>query len=177
MSDIGATVALRLLGRADLPAALALQSASYPAFLVEDEAAFASRFDVKAPYCLAATIDGVLAGYLLAHGWTRQSPPAVGECLARDVPGEVLYIHDLAIGSAGRGRGIGRQLVAKAFQMAASDGIQTAELIAVEGASRYWQTLGFAQASTSAALRAKLATYGAEATWMDRAMGGNRPDL
>lgn len=159
---------VRRLEHEDLPAALAIQSESYPAFLLENEAAFASRLDVAAPYCLAATVNGVLVGYLLAHGWPGQSPPAVGALLPRDAPSEVLYIHDLAIGPAGRGLHIGQELVAQACRMAADDGLQTAELIAVQGAASYWRTLGFTEAAVSSSLSAKLATYGADARWMRR---------
>lgn len=44
MSD--PTTSVRPLERRDLPAALAIQSATYPAFLLEDEPAFANRLDV-----------------------------------------------------------------------------------------------------------------------------------
>ena len=65
---------LRRMQTEDLPAALELQSQSYPDFLVESEQAFASRLDVAAPYCLVALLDGALVGYLLAHGWRNIVP-------------------------------------------------------------------------------------------------------
>jgi GNAT superfamily N-acetyltransferase len=154
----------------DLPAALAIQAEVYPAFLCEDEDAFASRLSLAASYCLAATRGGELVAYLLAHGWPHQAPPPVGAILAPRAASEVLYIHDLAVSSAGRGSGIGRRLVARAFELAASDGLASAELIAVEGAAGYWRTLGFAEAPVSAGLAAKVAGYGPEARWMTRAI-------
>lgn len=163
---------LRALTRADLPAALAIQSLSYPAFLQEDEPAFASRLDVPASYCLAAERDGSLAGYLLAHGWPAASPPPVGQRLDPETPSEVLFIHDLAISPAGRGAGVGRALVDRAFALAALDGLSRAELIAVEGAADYWRGLGFAEAETSPALAAKVAGYGPKARWMTKRIGG-----
>lgn len=159
---------LRLMRKADLSAALELQSQSYPEFLVESEEAFASRLDVAAPYCLVAELDGTLVGYLLAHGWPRQSPPAVGQLLSRTAASEVLFIHDLSVGSAGRGLGIGRRLVEKAFEIAARDKLRTAELIAVEGAASYWKSLGFAQVATAPALAKAVAKYGPAARWMER---------
>ena len=159
---------MRALALADLPAALAIQSATYPAFLLEDERAFASRFDLAATYCLAATQDGALIAYLLAHGWPRRAPPAVGTVLDTAAASEVLFIHDLAVSPAARGSGIGRTLVARAFALAAADGLETAELIAVEGAAGYWRALGFADAATSADLAAKVAAYGPSARWMTR---------
>lgn len=171
MSQKHSAFSVRALEPADLPAALAIQSETYPAFLLEDERAFASRLDLAATYCLAATHDGTLIAYLLAHGWPRQAPPAVGTVLGADAS-EVLFIHDLAVSPAGRGSGIGRTLVARAFDLAAGDGLKTAELIAVEGAAGYWRTLGFAEAAASADLAAKVAAYGPRARWMTREIRG-----
>lgn len=170
----GAPIMVRSLVPADLAAALAIQAQSYPPFLLEDEAAFASRLAVRRPYCLAAVSDGVLIAYLLAHGWAGQSPPPVGAQLAPDVSGDVLFIHDLAVSAAGQGCGLGRKLIDYAFELAARDGLRTAELIAVEGAAPYWRGLGFAEGDPSPQLAARVAHYGADARWMTRAI---TPDL
>lgn len=163
-------ISVRRLETTDLSAALAIQSQTYPAFLREDAGAFASRLGVAASYCLAAMRGDVLIGYLLAHGWPSQAPPAVGTHLAPDASSDVLFIHDLASSSAGRGAGIGRKLVGRAFELAARDGLTMAELVAVEGAATYWRTLGFTQAAAPPALAAKVAAYGPEARWMTRAI-------
>jgi len=164
------SLVIRSLERADLPAALTIQKASYPAFLIEEETAFASRLDLPSSYSLAATWDGVLVAYLLAHGWRAQSPPPVGAVLRAPEQSEVLFIHDLAVSPAARGSGAGRRLVEHAFQLAAADGLNVAELIAVEGAAAYWRTLGFAVTEASPELAAKVAAYGASADWMTRAI-------
>lgn len=165
MSD---PVTIRPLERHDLPAALEIQSASYPAFLVEPADAFASRLAAPLPFCLAALRSGELAGYLLAHGWPRQSPPPVARVLAPQAATEVLFIHDLAVGAEGRGLGLGRQLIDCALVLAARHGLARAELIAIEGAGDYWRALGFAEEPVSAAVAAKVAAYGAGARWMAR---------
>src|SRR5690606_16548817 len=103
MSRENPAIAVEALGRHDLPAALDLQKAAYPSFLVEGEGAFLSRIELAASYCLAAKHGEALLGYLLAHGWKRQSPPPLGTVLAEGVPSEVLFIHDLAVASAKRG--------------------------------------------------------------------------
>jgi GNAT superfamily N-acetyltransferase len=175
MTDENAGAALRRLEPADLPAALAIQARTYPAFLLENEAAFASRLAAAAPYCLAAERGGVLIGYLLAHGWLSQSPPALDARLAPDAPSEVLFLHDLALSPAARGFGVGGRLVARAMEMAARDGLRMAELIAVEGAAPYWETLGFSQEPPPPNLAAKIAAYGAEARWMTRAISSPPP--
>ncbi|WP_313535117.1 GNAT family N-acetyltransferase [Sphingomonas sp.] len=153
-----------------LPQALTLQAQVYPAFLVEPEPAFASRLDVAAPFNLAAERDGTLLAYLLAHGWTRESPPPVGAVLDRTTTGDTLYLHDLAVADVARGTGIGRMLVEAAFVDAVAAGITRAELIAVEGAGDYWRRLGFQPGAASPTLAATVAHYGPTARWMWRSL-------
>jgi len=167
------TIRIRPLERRDLPAALTIQSAIYPAFLCEDEPAFASRLDIAAAYCLAAVRGEALIAYLLAHGWPSRQPPAVGTILPPVADAEVLFIHDLAVSTEGRGSAIGRRLVARAFEQAAVAGLRRAELIAVEGAASYWRTLGFAEIAAAPDLAAKVAGYGPSARWMECAISGS----
>ena len=84
------------------------------------------------------------------------------------MPSEVLFIHDLAVSPEKRGLKVGQQLIARAFLLAAKDGLGRAELIAVEGAAEYWRQLGFAEGAATGELLEKLATYGAFARWMTR---------
>lgn len=163
-------VLLEQLRPLHVPAALQIQSEAYPAFLVEEEHVFVSRINLANSYCYAAIRRGELLGYLLAHGWRRGTPAPVGTALTDGIPSEVLFIHDLATASSGRGLGIGRKLIFHAFEAAAQDGLQDAELIAVEGAADYWRRLGFVESRVSGALRAKLSTYGTRARWMTRAI-------
>jgi GNAT superfamily N-acetyltransferase len=153
-----------------LAQALALQAQVYPAFLVEPEAAFASRLHVAAPFHWAAEHDGTLLAYLLAHGCVRESPPPVGAVLDRATSGDTLYLHDLAVSNAARGSGIGRLLVEAAFKSAVAAGLARAELIAIDGAADYWRRLGFEAGTPSPALAAKVAHYGPAAQWMSRAL-------
>ena len=174
LSETGQRLLIRPLEPGDISAALAIQSQAYPAFLREDEAAFASRIAIKASYCLAATRDGELVAYLLAHGWLGLAPPPVGAILPAEAPSDILFIHDLAVSPQGRGSGIGRDLVARAFELATRDGLDTAELIAVEGAAPYWASLGFEPVDCSAELAAKVAAYGPQACLMKREFGSVR---
>ena len=169
------TLSVAPLTRGDLPAALGLQRETYPPFLVEDEAVFLNRLDLTASYCLAAKQAGQLGGYLLAHGWRRRSPPALGTLVDDGAPSEVLFIHDLAVAPGCRGQGVGERLIARAFAMAAHDGLRSAELIAVEGAAGYWRRLGFTAGALSDALSAKVRPYGTLACWMTRDIPPPRP--
>ena len=164
-------VSIRPLSPADLPAALAIQAASYPAFLCEDQAAFLSRLEIAASCCLAAVRGETLIAYILAHGWPGEAPPPVGTVLPRRAASEVLFSHDLAVASMGRGTGLGRRLVREAFALAGDLNLSRAELIAVEGAAAYWRRLGFDEAPCTPALATKVASYGPAARWMTRAIG------
>ena len=172
MPDPANRIVIDALCEPDLPQALAIQSACYPPFLLEDENAFASRITLGASCCLAARRGDALLGYLLAHGWPGQSPPPVGTILRDGGAGEVLHLHDLAVAPAARGLRLGEQLVDAAFALAAGLGLRQAELIAVEGAAPFWRRLGFAEAPVSPDLAAKVHGYGEEARWMVRAMVG-----
>jgi ribosomal protein S18 acetylase RimI-like enzyme len=164
-------IIIRALREDDLAAALAIQVASYPSFLLEDHDAFASRLNVPTSCCLAAVRQGTLVAYLLAHGWVADSPPSVGTILdGRTAKSDVLFIHDLAVSSAGRNAGLGRKLLDRAFALAARDGLRCAQLIAVEGAATYWNRLGFAETRCSPSLLAKVAVYGPDARWMTRSI-------
>lgn len=174
MSRENPAISIDTLRPQDLPAALDIQKEAYPPFLVEEEGAFLSRLNLTASYCFAAKHGGVLSGYLLAHGWARRSPPALGVSLADGVPSEVLFIHDLAVASSGRGLRVGQQLVGHAFRLATRAGLRSAELIAVEGAADYWQRFGFTEGAASDALLEKLRAYGAHARWMTREITPNR---
>lgn len=161
-------ISVRLLKSSDLAAALAIQSETYPPFLREDEDAFASRLNLTTSYCLAATYEGTLVAYLLAYGWPAQTPAPIDAVVVSPPKSEVLFIHDLAVSSTGRGSGVGQKLIARAFELAAHDGLLNAELIAVEGASTYWRKLGFVESETSIELARKVASYGPEACCMAR---------
>ena len=161
---------IRNLRPDDLSTALRIQSENYPAFLVENEVAFASRLHIDASYCLAAELNDVVVGYLLAHGWAAQSPPPIGIQPPRTVLTEVLFIHDLSISVDGRGLGLGRKLVSRACELARADGLKVVELIAVQGADRYWRSLGFSETVTFPSLRTKVAAYGVDARFMTRSI-------
>lgn len=168
MSRENSSISIKALARHDLYAALEVQADTYPTFLIEEEGVFLNRINLRASYCLAAKHGEELLGYLIAHGWSRQSPPPLGTLLADGGPSEVLFIHDLAVSSAKRGLRVGQRLITRAFELAAQDGLRSAELIAVEGAADYWRLLGFVEEAVSGELLEKLGTYGTLARWMRR---------
>tara|TARA_B100000678_G_scaffold233600_1_gene202663 strand:- start:169 stop:777 length:609 start_codon:yes stop_codon:yes gene_type:complete len=149
----------------DIAEALAIQAQAYPASLQESAAVFAARLALSPSFCFTARRAGAMVGYLIAHGWERANPPAIGTLTGPAGASDVLYIHDLAIAPHARGLRLGERLVARAFDAARASGLGEAELVAVEGAHSFWHRLGFCEGH-SPAIAAKLASYGADARWM-----------
>ncbi|WP_076070908.1 GNAT family N-acetyltransferase [Sphingomonas montana] len=162
------TIEIRPLADTDIAAALVIQTASYPSFLIEDDAAFASRIAFSPNHSLAAVQSGRLAGYVLAHSWVTRSPPAIGTTLDPNVATDgTLFIHDLAVAGFARGTGLARRLVDHVMALASRHGMTSAELIAVEGAARFWHGMGFAE-DDQPDLAGKVAAYGDAARYMVR---------
>ena len=175
MADASAQPSIETMNLADMSAVLAIQSRTYPPSLIEDEAVFLNRLALPCSYCLSARIAGEAVGYLLAYGWRDGSPPPIGAIVEGNDPGEVLFIHDLAVSETGRGLGIGKLLVDHALAAAARDKLHEAQLVAVEGAHEYWHRLGFLEPPVSGELKTKLSSYGARARWMTRSIPTEHP--
>jgi GNAT superfamily N-acetyltransferase len=157
---------IRRFEAGDLPAALALQAIGYPAHLHDGDAAFASRPSVAPGWCWVSVTDGQMDGYLLSHPWASMSPPAP-DVLLDSALGPIWYVHDLSVAAHARGTGIARALLDACF--AANAPVHRSELIAVEGAGRFWERQGWHPVTEPpGALAAKVAGYGPLAVYMTR---------
>jgi len=168
------SIGLRPLTAADLAAAAALQNAVYLPLYREPAEILGSRLEVAPTCCWGAfgDDDGLLA-YILSHPWPAAAPPAIGTALRAPPPGDNWFIHDLAIGEAARGLGLGRALVRKAADAALALGLVRGDLIAVQGAGGFWVRMGYAgPPDLPAALAAKVAAYGPDARYMTVRLAG-----
>ena len=117
--------------------------------------------------CVLATGNGI-AGYGLAHPWMqRQIPPLDGFLGQLPDAANCLYVHAVAVLPDARGGGA-RAYVTEIERLARSSGIATLALVSVYDTRAMWERLGFQPVAPDAALRAKLASYGASATYMLR---------
>ena len=131
---------------------------------------FYERIRLAPSGCFVLDSDDGLIGYMFSHPWTRTRPPALHQMLGAIPPdADCLYIHDVAVDRAARGGGQVRSIIEKVLRDAARAGFEVAMLVAVSGADSYWQKLGFKDATTDA-LRRKLADYGDDAVYMERAL-------
>lgn len=153
---------------ADIPAVLEIQSACYTELTPESDQSFRAKLGASPATCLAASLDGDVVGYLVSLPWRRSSPPALDsrECRLPLDP-DCLYLHDLAVAPRARSTGTGRALVDAFLAQLGESTFGCACLIAVQGSEPYWKRRGFRVVSPSAALAAKLSTYGNHAVYME----------
>lgn len=157
-------IQLRTMRAADIDAVLAIQSQCYRAELIESRAALASRQRLSPDTCWVAEAEGRVRGYLFAHPWQGETPPALDTPLSALPPRcDTLFLHDMALSETVRGQGVAPQLMNKALRYARVQGYRYARLVAVQGADRYWRRLGFRPYPLG---RAKLACYGDDAQGM-----------
>ncbi len=152
---------------ADLEAISAIAARIHPD-LPERPEVFAEKMRLYPDGCCVLAAGNEIAGYGLAHPWMRQQIPPLDGFLDR-LPdaADCLYVHDVAVLPDLRG-GMARAYVAEIEELARSSGITTLALVSVYGTRVLWERLGFKPAAPDAALRDKLASYGASATYMLR---------
>ncbi|UXY13787.1 GNAT family N-acetyltransferase [Chitiniphilus purpureus] len=157
---------LRVLTESDLDAVLAIQRECYPAAWQESRATFARKLALSPQSNWLAHEGDVALGYLFTHPWHDRTPPALDTGLPALPQGaDRHFLHDLAIHPQARGRGIAARLVEHALAWGAAQGLREARLVAVLGAERFWQGLGFAPLRT---IGAQPAAYGKAARIMGR---------
>lgn len=154
---------------ADLPAVIALAGRVHIAH-PEAPDVFVERLELFPAGCFALDRGASLLGYAIAHPGRVGAPPPLNSRLG-SLPDNAncLYLHDLALAPEARRRGYGADLLARMIELAARSSLDQLALVAVAGSGPFWHRLGF-RPFEDAALRAKLASYGADAAYMVRAV-------
>lgn len=176
---------LRPMTPDDLPAVLRVQAQCYPAELIESANALASRLALAPALCWVAAhanasrTPAQLAAYLFTHPWPRDTLPPLDGVLPHEGrdgiraadAGLTWFVHDMAVAPGGQGRGLARRLYAKASDAARAAGLRCSRLIAVRGAARWWEGMGYARLSPGKDAATKLSRYGSDAVVMGRELG------
>ena len=116
---------------------------------------------------LTETSEGKL-GYLIAVPVVYPHLPALNAPTFQLLAGaDMLYIHDLAVASAGRGKGIAQVLVSDAINAGKRIGLPKACLVAIQNSQKFWAQFRFETVPEPPdALIPKLASYGPGAQLM-----------
>lgn len=118
--------------------------------------------------CLIAESSEGALGYLIAVPIIYPHLPALNAQTFELLAGaDTLYIHDLAVASAGRGKGVAQVLVRDAIDTGKRIGLSKACLVAIQNSQKFWAQFSFeAVGEPPDALIPKLASYGAGAQLM-----------
>lgn len=152
---------IRQLETGDIDAVLAIQTACYPAHLIESAEALLAKSRLSPSSCWLAYENDRPLGYLFSHPWQGKIPPALDfplACLPDQA--DCFFLHDLAIHPVARGCGAADKLLRHAMQWARAQRFSWTMLVAVQGSQSFWQRYGFsALAAAAPALQEKLAGY------------------
>jgi GNAT superfamily N-acetyltransferase len=120
-----------------------MQRECFPPSAVESPAALQSLWHHAPETCLIA-VDPEPAGYILAHPWAdRALPPLQAELPGLPDPAPCLFVHDLAVLPARRGRGLAGLLVGALLDRARALGLHRGSLLAVQQSEPFWARYGF----------------------------------
>jgi predicted N-acetyltransferase YhbS len=118
--------------------------------------------------CLIAESSEGAIGYLIAVPIIYPHLPALNSpTFKHSVGANTLYIHDLAIANAGRGKGTAQAMVRAVIATAKLSGWSRACLVAIQHSRQFWEQFGFETVVTPCSkITPKLASYGAGARLM-----------
>ncbi len=147
-----------------LPAVHALAKRVHTAYPERPEIA-AERLRLAPGWCRVLIGEGGVAGYVLAHPWRLDAPPRLDTLLGALPPQpDTLYLHDIVIDPARRGRGEARAGLAVLFADAGKY-YSSVSLISIGGLASFWETCGFGIGAAES-LADVLRSYDANARYM-----------
>ncbi|QSX34593.1 GNAT family N-acetyltransferase [Shewanella avicenniae] len=155
---------LRVIKPSDWPTIAYIQQTCYPHALLESVAVLQNKQQLAPHCCFVFEHQQQTVGYCFAHPWIDNQAPSLHQALAPNDAASTLYLHDVALLPQGRGQGLVHQLLHHLEQFTRISRYCSLSLVAVAGADRYWQKLGFTPCSISKDLN----IYGDKAQYMRR---------
>ncbi|GAA4873921.1 GNAT family N-acetyltransferase [Ferrimonas pelagia] len=160
-------VELRLLRDEDWQQVMLLQAEVYGAAFTEPLTVLKDKQRLGPQSCWGMWLDERMVGYCLAHPWQASAPPPLGQMGLRETNVEwLMYLHDMAVGRAAQGQGLAASVLKALAEYARQEGYTRMALVAVQGASAYWQRQGFEQMMSQKSLK----EYGDDACYMVKAL-------
>lgn len=150
----------------DIPAVDEIGAIVHPDF-PEDVAVLKNRLALFPAGCFVADGEEARLGYAVSHPSVIGKPAPLNtviDALPKDA--DCLFLHDIALTEASRGRGLGLSLLDNLKVVATRHGFARLGLVSVNNSRAYWQARGFRVLAADDALMAKLASYEADAAYM-----------
>lgn len=147
----------------DLLSVAALAEQAHPQF-PEDPKVFAEKQRLFEPFCFTLEFGSAIAGYCIAHPWMRDKVPVLNRLLgaAPQAP-DCLFIHDVAVAPAARGKGATTALMESLTAAAQSYGLNAITLVALYGSNKMWNRYGFHAVAIE---KTEIKSYGPSAIYM-----------
>jgi ribosomal protein S18 acetylase RimI-like enzyme len=160
-------ILIRPFSLADIQSVMEIQSACYPANLLEEAEHLIAKHQQSPLSCWVATEHQKAIAYLLTHPWSGDTPPALNTPLPPKKPkSDIYFIHDLAVLPSARGLGLAKRLFDTAIDWAKQEKLQKIRLIAIAGAADFWIKQGLSLVNDKT-LSHKLADYGPDTHYLE----------
>lgn len=138
------TFVIRRMTISDLSAVDVVQRDAYREEFHEDPRVFADKLQEFPDGCWVCSIAGEMAGYMFSHPARLVAPPGLNALLDKSMePDDCYFIHDIAVLSTHRRRGVARTLLERGLQVAEQHAKDVVALISVQGSKEYWERFGF----------------------------------
>ncbi len=162
------SIVVRAMRPDDLDAIVEVQAQCYPPDMNEPASLLAARLQACPETAWVAVDPGtdVPGAYLVGYRTLLGKVSPLGGAFAHHPQADGLYLHDLAIGHALRGRGVAKLLVAHARSRALEWELAGLALVSVNDTVAFWQGQGFEPADVTPQGRAALDTYPGRAVYM-----------
>lgn len=160
---------IRQMRASDLDKVISIQDVCYSGDIPESRASLQAKLEASPATCLVAECNGVVLAYLFALPWLSVAPPSLNSATC-ELPAnpDCLYLHDLSVAPELRGTGAGTALIQMFFESQQQARLPSACLVAVQNSAPYWHRFGFQIVGGDPLLLKKLASYGADASFMLR---------
>ena len=161
-------IQLKSLKTTDMAEVLRIQDYCYTEIEPESFDSLQAKILASPSTCLIAESSDGAVGYLIAVPIIYPNLPALNFPTFELAAGvDTLYIHDLAVDKAGRGKGVAQALVRASIDAAKRSGLSRACLVAIQNSQSFWEQFGFETVAEPAdGLVPKLASYGPDARLM-----------
>lgn len=162
------SVVVRAMRPDDLDAIVEVQAQCYPPDMNEPALLLAARLQACPDTAWVAVEPGtdVPGAYLVGYRTVLGKVSPLGGPFAHHPQADGLYLHDLAIGRALRGRGVAQLLVAHARARALAWHLAGLALVSVNDTVAFWRGQGFEPADVTPQGQAALDTYPGRAVYM-----------